>query len=150
MVIISLSDNLPGRLRCLMPSFPTEGRRRFLESSSLKFLSNSSIIQKISVTLSLVIIACLFCNVLIFNHKYTKYQRDYQFLFMFASCFFLSRTRVSLNCKCHCDSAAQLYDSVTTVYVATFAMRRCYHNIHHITKFCTCGFGQSRGTRLCI
>ena len=68
-----------------------------MESSSLKFLSNSSIIQKISVTLSLVIIACRFCNVLIFNHKYTKHQRDYQFFFMFASCFFLSRTRVVMQ-----------------------------------------------------
>ena len=69
---------LPGRFRCLMPSFPTEGRRRFCESPTLKFLSNSSIIQKNSITLSLVIIACSFCCILIFNYKYAKCRRDYQ------------------------------------------------------------------------
>ena len=52
-VIISLSDSEAFRLRCCLPS--VTGRRFFFNSIS-KFLSNSSIIQKISVTLSLVII----------------------------------------------------------------------------------------------
>ena len=49
--ISPVGKHLPGRFRSLMPSFPTDGRRGFLESSLLRFLSNSSIIQKISVNL---------------------------------------------------------------------------------------------------
>ena len=49
-----------------------------------KFLSNSSIIQKISVTLSLVIIAEYFCNSLIFTYKDTKYLRDYQLFYLYS------------------------------------------------------------------
>lgn len=41
---------------------------------------NSSIIQKIPETLSLVIIVNIICNYLIFIYKDTKYFRDYQFL----------------------------------------------------------------------
>ena len=40
----------------------------------VKFIDNT----KISITLSLVIIACLFCNVFVFSHKDTKHRRDYQ------------------------------------------------------------------------
>ena len=55
------------------------GQREFFRISMSKFLSNSSIIQKNSVTLSLVIIAYIICNYLIFSYKDTKYLRDYQF-----------------------------------------------------------------------
>ena len=70
----------PLRFLRLTPSLHGEGKCIFFESSTLKFFSNSSIIQKISVTLSLVIIAYIICNCLIFTYKDTKYLRDYQFL----------------------------------------------------------------------
>ena len=38
------------------------------------------ILQRFSVTLSLVIIAWLFCKLLIFKYKVTKNERDYQLL----------------------------------------------------------------------
>lgn len=72
----------PLRFLRLTPSLLDEGKCIFFESSTLKFFSNSSIIQKISVTLSLVIIAYIICNYLIFTYKDTKYLRDYQFLCM--------------------------------------------------------------------
>ena len=40
--------------------------------------------QKISVTLSLVIIAYIFCNCLIFTYKDTKYLRDYQLFSLYS------------------------------------------------------------------
>ena len=40
--------------------------------------------QKISVTLSLVIIAYIFCNCLIFTYKGTKYLRDYQLFSLYS------------------------------------------------------------------
>ena len=60
------------------------GRRSFFRISDVKFLSNSSIIQKISVTLSLVIIAYIFYNYLIFTYKGIKYLRDYQLFYLFS------------------------------------------------------------------
>lgn len=52
----------------------------FLSNSAFKFLSDSSIIQRICVTLFLVIIVQYFCNLLIFNCKDSRFWRDYQLL----------------------------------------------------------------------
>ena len=38
------------------------------------------ILQRFSVTLSLVIIAWLFCKLLVYDYKVTKNKRDYQLL----------------------------------------------------------------------
>ena len=81
----------PLRFLRLTPSLLDEGKCIFFESSTLKFFSNSSIIQKISVTLSLVIIAYIICNYLIFTYKDTKYLRDYQFLCVF----FIQNSRIA-------------------------------------------------------
>ena len=58
--ILRISDSEAFRLRCC---FPSVTERRFFFNSKSKFLSNSSIIQKISVTLSLVIIVINFVTI---------------------------------------------------------------------------------------
>ena len=71
----------------------------FFRISDVKFLSNSSIIQKISVTLSLVIIAYIFCNCLIFTHKGTKYSpikvQNICEITNFFTCFLIPNSRIN-------------------------------------------------------
>ena len=52
--------------------------RQFIKSKQLLNLQNRAFSRIFSVTLSLVIIAYIFCNCLIYNYKGTKYLRDYQ------------------------------------------------------------------------
>ena len=70
--MISLLDICP--LRFLIRLYPSSMGAiwRFLVNSASKFLQNSSSTQKISVTLSVVIIAIYVCKLLIFNYKVTK------------------------------------------------------------------------------
>ena len=59
--------------RCLMPLLDGKANATF-KSSTLKLLSNSSIIQKTSVTSPLATINYIIRNHLIFNYKHTDYQ----------------------------------------------------------------------------
>ena len=65
-------DICPLRFRMRLYPSSMGAMCRFLANSASKFLQNSSNIQNISVTLSVVIIAIYVCKLLIYNYKVAK------------------------------------------------------------------------------